>query len=171
MGKTIVLLDVDGVINWWVPWAARDDEELKEHWRSLTFVENLNSPYLLRAPVTVGPIVRKLVADHEVWWCTAWRHMANDFVSPLLDIPELPVIVDERSARGADWKLAEVVSMLTMLVDEERHVVWIEDFATSWLDPYALDALDQSAVHLIDTSEYGYLREEDLADLYEQGIL
>lgn len=157
--KTIVLLDVDGVVNWWSMTAVQSPEvdrhEIVDRWAVLI-------------PKGVPGLVRELVDRHDVRWCTAWREMANEYLVDILEIDPLPVLTDKGRARGADWKLDQVI---TLALEVENPIVWIEDFAQSWLDPHAVSAHLDGRVHLVDTSEAGYLRRGDLESLFEEGVL
>jgi hypothetical protein len=159
--KTTVLLDVDGVVNAWRNGIFGDDDVFSQ---ARVYMAN---GYRLCIPRHIPELVRDLTTRHTVHWCSAWRSEANRLVSPLLGIGPLPVVTDRFYARGADWKLDEVIRLLEKVSGE---VVWIEDFAASWYAPLSVKVLE-GRVHLVDTSEFGYLRQEHLQHLFEEGVL
>lgn len=159
--KPIVLLDVDGVINWFDsmpplllalhgldPMPPPDD--LVDH-------SPVNG-YTMRISEESAAVVRALVEVAEVWWCSTWRHDANRFVAPLLGIrDDLPVIDDHTYRRDAEWKIRQVEKHLGRWRTEGRQVFWIEDFSAAYSRPFQLDGVTQ-----IDTTPWGRLRWDDL---------
>lgn len=143
-----VLVDVDGVINWWKAGEGRPSVDIIQH----------GGVWIPQGMAALMAEVKALAS--ELWWCTAWRLQANDHISPLLGLPSLPVVMDKPPyGSGADWKAAEVERLLQR-GKLSTPVVWIEDFAQSWLDPYQALALEdrwRGEVHLVDTSEVGCL--------------
>ena len=67
----------------------------------------------------------KLLAEHyELVWATGWEDRANDSLSPLLGLPDLPVLGFDGAARfgSAHWKLGPI--------DEyagDRPLAWVDD--------------------------------------------
>lgn len=145
--RPIVLLDVDGVVNWDGP--GRIPKDLKKV---------LAGGWMVWLVPETVEAVKLLAASVDLRWCTAWREAANEYLLDHLGISPLPVIKDVRSARGADWKYEEVRALLNR---EERRVVWIEDFMGSWLNPGTPSLLVDEfgdRITLIDTTMEGCLR-------------
>jgi hypothetical protein len=73
---------------------------------------------------SAGDLLRRLLPYFELVWASGWEHRANEHLSPLLGLPELPVISFGPNARfgTAHWKLGPL----------ERHaggrpLAWIDD--------------------------------------------
>jgi hypothetical protein len=89
----LVLLDVDGVINYFdavlAVRIADDPEAMAKDWD----VDMIESHGLLVAiPRYKGELVRALAAASEVWWCTTWPRRAKDEIAAHFGIQPLPVI-------------------------------------------------------------------------------
>jgi hypothetical protein len=76
----------------------------------------------------MGEFVRALVDTTEVWWCTTWRHRANDEIARHLGIEPLPVVTDGEQSRSVSWKAAAARPLVENALAEGREVYWIEDF-------------------------------------------
>jgi HAD domain in Swiss Army Knife RNA repair proteins len=151
----LVLLDVDGVINYFdavlAVRMADDPAAMADEWD----VDMLESHGLQVAiPRYMGELVRALDAEAELWWCTTWRHRANDEIATHLGI-EAPVIDDGTDNPTIWWKEEAAREVVEQAVAAGRTVAWIEDFCgeTPGLD----------GVIYIDTTAPGHLRWSDLA--------
>lgn len=159
--RPVVLLDVDGVINWYdpIPPLLRTIHDLGPSPVPDDLVDY--SPvngYAMRITEETVTIVRNLVGVAEVWWCSTWRDDANRHISPLLGIPDdLPVIDDHTHRRDAEWKIRQVEKHLARWRSQGRQVFWIEDFAAAYPRAFDLDGVTQ-----IDTTIWGRLRWADL---------
>ncbi|RKE22852.1 HAD domain-containing protein [Streptomyces sp. TLI_171] len=81
MGKPLLYLDVDGVLN---PVFPHPDDGFDPH--TLLGYSVLLSP-------RHGEWLRELAAHYELVWATTWEEQANAHIAPLLGLPELPVVV------------------------------------------------------------------------------
>lgn len=88
--KPFIALDIDGVLN------ALSLGPLPEGWGDLMVCrsEGRERPRLfrLRLAPSHGQKLMQLAADTDadLVWCSRWQEMANDLMSPLLGLPELP---------------------------------------------------------------------------------
>ncbi|MEY9859082.1 hypothetical protein ABH935_004709 [Catenulispora sp. GAS73] len=82
----------------------------------LTLLGKPDSPALAALPYTLV-------------WATTWEQEANEYIGPVLGLPELPVIVwpDDRvePADGVFWKTPEIVAWA-----DGRPFAWIDDQIT-----------------------------------------
>ncbi|MFJ4675087.1 MULTISPECIES: HAD domain-containing protein [unclassified Kitasatospora] len=81
MGKPLLYLDVDGVLN---PVFPSPDDDFDAH--TLLGYSVLLSP-------RHGDWLRELADRYELVWATTWEERANEHIAPLLGLPELPVVV------------------------------------------------------------------------------
>lgn len=144
--RPLLLLDVDGPLN---PYAAKPERRPDGY---ATF--RMRPPSWLASPAALRPYGRPRAAEYvrplRVWldpghgsrlralpfdlvWATTWMHEANQFIAPVLSLPELPVIewpsVDphRQDPEGLHWKT--------------RHVAaWARGRAFAWVDDELTDA-------------------------------
>lgn len=160
VSRPIVLLDVDGVINFWGV-DAPAPEDVRKYRTQVAEVWIV--PETLEA-------VKVLFEKAEVWWCTAWRDLANNYLTQILEIPRLKVIQDEAWARGAEWKYEEVRALLNDPAHADRSFIWIEDFIGSWRNPGTVHLLIDEfgdRIKVIDTTWKGHLTREHLEGVFD----
>ncbi|MGW4379510.1 HAD domain-containing protein [Kitasatospora sp. NPDC004531] len=80
MGKPLLYVDVDGVLN---PVFPHPDEDFDSH--TLLGYSVLLSP-------RHGEWLRELADHYDLVWATTWEFEANRYIAPLLGLPELPVV-------------------------------------------------------------------------------
>ncbi len=117
---SLVLLDVDGVIN--------DLGSLYGQSRPWKVHQVPSNGFVLHVPDYMPSLIRDLVATADVWWCTTWRDRANNELASFLEIERLPVIDDGSHSRSVDWKPAAAHAIAQTALDSGREVFWIEDF-------------------------------------------
>ena len=93
--RPLILLDVDGVVN--DLGAARG---VSRRW--VCDVVRSHG-YDLYVPDFMPSLIGHLARVAEVWWCTTWRHRANDELAAHLGVGPFPVVDD-----GSDDGTAEV---------------------------------------------------------------
>jgi hypothetical protein len=71
-----------------------------------------------------GTRLRRLLPHFDLVWATGWEHRANEHLSPLLGLPELPVLRFGPDARfgTAHWKLGPIGEYAA-----GRPLAWIDD--------------------------------------------
>lgn len=152
----VVLLDVDGVVNYWGGKPTAKTPDVVKHGG-------------LWIPRGMDLLIKDLsAAVDEIWWCTAWRDQANNLVSALIGLPHLRVITDSYPhGHGADWKAIEVRKLLQR--DDfdgwDRKYIWIEDVIQSWTTPglvWDLQKQFPGRIRVVDTSDAGCLTREHL---------
>jgi len=134
------MLDVDGPLN---PFGAMPDDRpdgYEEHiimppsWAALEEARIAASPRVrepVPLPVWLNPNhgARLLDLPFELVWATTWEAEANDFIAPLIGLPELPCIAWQTPrpvprGRGC-WKTPEIVAWAA-----GRPFAWIDDEIT-----------------------------------------
>ncbi len=106
--------------------------------------------YRIHVPDYTRALIRRIVENAEVWWCTTWRHRANDEIATFLGIGPLPFVDDGSAIRSVDWKAAAARPLIDRALAERREVYWIEDF---YGEPLVGEV--PSAVRFIDTAPDG----------------
>ncbi|MFV2017218.1 HAD domain-containing protein [Micromonospora sp. LOL_023] len=121
--RPYVFLDVDGVL---IPFAARTTGRSPSPHRA-AHRDSIGNPLLERVDPDDGR--RLLALDCQLVWATTWLAEANDVISPLLGLPELPVVPwpdsDDEPPRGVHWKTAFLTRWAA-----GRTFVWLDDEIT-----------------------------------------
>jgi len=119
----LLFLDVDGTL---IPYDGSTLAGSADVWAGRQ--EQVN-PNLGRINLSLGP--RLLALPAELMWATGWMHEANEVISPLLGLPQLPVVELEEPQMDAaqlyplNWKTETLVE-----VAAGRPFVWIDDEIT-----------------------------------------
>lgn len=123
-GRPWVLLDVDGVVNLGLFLSSAERGRL--HGRDGWYSGRAGEPHDYWATRIVlnrawGPMIREIAAaGAELAWATRWRDAANMWISPLLGLPELPVVPvssDDRQLKA--WAAVDFT--------QGRPWAWLED--------------------------------------------
>jgi hypothetical protein len=141
--RPMLMIDVDGPLN---PYAAKPTRRpdgytthrlLPPNWAaeqrslltSLGMSDRRVQPLRVWLNPDHGPALAAL--PFELVWATTWEHEANEYIAPVLGLPELPVITwtETRSEAeaGVYWKTPEIVT-------------WVEGRAFAWIDDEITDA-------------------------------
>jgi hypothetical protein len=74
--------------------------------------------------LAAGERLRRLAELYDLVWATGWEDRANDSLSPLLGLPELPFLRFDGAARfgSAHWKLSPLDGYA-----RGRALAWIDD--------------------------------------------
>ncbi len=120
--KPLILLDVDGTINVITSAFRRKHLVYHEGWVTQK-VHLLYGIYRLTADPTLGARLCALAQETnaELVWATTWEWDANRYVSPLIGLPELPVLPVENCYN----KAATVVP-----ATNGRPFIWFDDDAS-----------------------------------------
>lgn len=92
----LVLIDVDGVVNLGLFLSSAERGRLRG--RDGWYSGRAGDPHDAYATRIVlnrawGPMIRSIAeAGAQLAWATRWRDYANEFIGPLLRLPELPVV-------------------------------------------------------------------------------
>lgn len=145
----LLLLDVDGPLNpfrqitrkGYLPPKARQGEqpfEYQKHFlRPPGWETGMALPVLLSAQM--GAELARLQDCFTLVWATTWEDAANELLSPILGLPELPVITwpDEQAewnspgGRRGSWKTPHILRWLdrhgTGADGRHRPWVWVDD--------------------------------------------
>ncbi|MFD5320033.1 hypothetical protein [Streptomyces sp. NPDC127098] len=134
MSRPVLYLDVDGPLN---PYAAPPQQPplgfsvhrmLPESW--IAQHPGKPRPYVKPLRVLLNPEhglrLRELSALYDLVWATTWSTEANEFIGPILDLPDLPVLdlPAERaeSSHGGSWKTRYVIAHAA-----GRAFAWVDD--------------------------------------------
>jgi hypothetical protein len=127
-GRPLLFLDVDGPV---IPFGATRQQYPDGYptypAKSMSPEAEAN-PLLARVNPALGP--RLLALRCELVWATTWESEANECVSPLLGLPELPVVawpepIGEPEWGGVHWKTRALVEW-----SGGRPFVWVDDEIT-----------------------------------------
>lgn len=109
----LFLLDVDGVLN---PFAALScPEGYTEH-------DLIPGGAPVRLCTVHGAWLRELATRFEIVWATAWGAEANRLLSPLLELPSMPVIGFPPIPFHPAEKLAPIIRYAG-----DRPLAWVDD--------------------------------------------
>jgi hypothetical protein len=113
--KPLLAVDVDGVIS-----LFGFDEPPDREIARFELVDGM----VHCISIAAGERLKRLAEDYDLVWATGWEDRANDSLSPILGLPELPFLGFDGAARfgSAHWKLGPL--------DEyagARALAWIDD--------------------------------------------
>jgi hypothetical protein len=155
--QPILLIDVDGPLN---PYAAKPTQRpdgytthrlLPQSWvaEQRSLLTMLGMPNKRVKPLRVwlnpdhGPALAAL--PFALVWATTWEHEANEYIGPVLGLPELPVITWPESRTEPDgglyWKTPEIVAWAA-----GRPFAWIDDEITDADQDWVRDRHDGPAL-------------------------
>lgn len=119
VGRPLILVDIDGVLNVVASSAQRRRLRHHEGWRQQR-VELPEGQFLLFWNPAVAPLLLQLAAETgaELAWGTTWEQDANLVVGPLMGLPELPFV----PVAGFPHKASAVVPWTG-----GRPFVWFDD--------------------------------------------
>jgi hypothetical protein len=131
--RPLLLLDVDGPLNaFGGPYSGRPapDGYQMHRIRDRSFTDKHGRPWVqggLRLWLNPdhGRMLLALADMVELAWCTAWRETANQYISPTIGLPELPVVaLPDGWQRVTDsiWKRPGVDAFAT-----GRALAWFDD--------------------------------------------
>jgi hypothetical protein len=119
----LLFLDVDGTL---IPYDGSMLAESADVWAGRP---QPASPNLNRINLALGP--RLLAMPVELMWATGWMHEANNVISPLLGLPQLPVVeLGEPEMDVAEWYQLNWKTETLVEVAAGRPFVWIDDEIT-----------------------------------------
>jgi hypothetical protein len=132
--RPLLYVDVDGVLNPYAAKAHRRPEGYGTHrpmppsWVGGTDAmgRKVKSLRVWLNP-SHGPALLALTDRFELWWATTWQHEANEFIGPLIGLPELPVVewtgpMFGNGPDGTFWKTTQLVEHAA-----GRPFAWIDD--------------------------------------------
>jgi hypothetical protein len=133
VSQPLLLIDVDGVLNsFGGPYGGRPapDGYIQHRLRDRSFTDSDGRPWVqggLRVWLNPahGPMLLALADRFELAWCTAWRETANQYISPVIGLPELPVVPlpdGWQTLTGTHWKWPGVWDYAA-----SRPLAWLDD--------------------------------------------
>ena len=103
-----LLLDVDGVIDPYLSSNRRSHKIYHDGWYA-----RKTWPFGYEQRVCINPVIRRWLrtlvneTNVELAWCTTWQAEANKWISPLLDLPDLPfvpnAVKDHKALEAVPW--------------------------------------------------------------------
>lgn len=148
--KVKLFLDVDGVIN---------------HWPSDFPTEfPVKSATCMRYQITYhAPIWKELAAlDVDITWLTTWCELANEWISPLINFPELPVLGSRKELEWDNsswWKLDQIRDL-----NLTEPFIWIDDELGHYRE-YIYNTWDNIPPEHLFISPKGSFNNQDLDDV------
>ncbi len=158
MTKPLLLIDVDGPLNaCGGPYSGQPapDEYTVYRLRDRSFTDPDGNPWAeggLRVWLNPGhgQMLLALADRFELAWCTAWRETANEFVAPVLRLPELPVVPlpdGWQELTDTHWKIPGVEAYAA-----GRALAWFDDeFKPAdfeWAEKRTADGAPTLVVHI-----------------------
>ncbi|TDP29844.1 hypothetical protein [Nocardia ignorata] len=135
MAKPLLYLDVDGPLN---PYAAKPERrptgyDTHRLMPAAWLERHPNTPPDRVKPLRVwlnpahGPALLALADVFELVWATTWEHEANEFIGPLIGLPELPVVEwaegrPKVNRAGVYWKTPQLIEHAA-----GRPFAWVDD--------------------------------------------
>ena len=136
--RPLLLVDVDGVLS---PYAAESCPR--------GYVEHHLFPG--EVPVRLcndhGRLLRELAKTYDLVWATGWGDEAPRLISPLLGLPEFPVI----SFPPVPFDFREKLSAVRSFVGE-RPKAWIDDMISSEAELWARERAEPTLLIRVDPS-------------------
>lgn len=123
--RPLLFLDVDGPL---IPFGGTP-EQYPEGYPTYAPAEAGANPLLARVNPALGP--RLLALPCDLVWATTWESEANESLSPLLGLPDLPVVTwppepsYEDVPRGLHWKTRPLLDW-----SGGRPFAWLDDEIT-----------------------------------------
>lgn len=138
VGRPLLLLDVDGVLN---PYgAARPPAGYADH-----------DLFAGEEPVRVNPLHGAWIAQAgsilDVAWASSWNEEANTLLAPLLRLSPLPVVTMPAPPFHADEKVTVVAAYA-----QQRPVAWIDDLHSARAYRWAADRTSATLLVTTDPS-------------------
>jgi hypothetical protein len=120
--RALLFLDVDGTL---LPYGGARLPSALGEWDDR---QDMSNPQLAKLVPEHGPLLLALPCD--LIWATAWMQDANEVISPLLGLPQLPVAdlpeaPEEDDAGVLHWKTRALVD-----VAAGRPFAWVDDEIT-----------------------------------------
>lgn len=133
MTKPLLLIDVDGPLNaFGGPYANQPapDGSIQYRLKDRSFTDSDGRPWVqgglrIWLDPNHGPMLLTLADRFELAWCTAWRETANEFISPVIGLPELPVVPlpdGWQTVNEYHWKIPGVEEYA-----DGRALAWFDD--------------------------------------------
>jgi len=125
--RPLILIDVDGVLNPWIRHdLARQQPpfcDCHSGWVQTHARPHGGGKFTLLLNPAHGPMLLDLAADTdaELAWGSTWEHHANQWIGPLVGLPELPVGV----THGGTFKADTLIPWC-----DSRPFVWFDDDET-----------------------------------------
>jgi hypothetical protein len=168
LNRPLLMLDVDGPLNPFLASPADLGDYTEHSMKPPSWIAQHDAPAALVAPLTVwlnpghGPALLEL--DFELVWATTWVEDANEWIGPVLGLPELPYVSWPQPRPAGSllhWKTQSILDFAA-----GRPFAWVDDEIRAqdreWIEErYPADAL----LHTVDASRG--LRELDFQSLAE----
>jgi hypothetical protein len=134
VSRPLLYLDVDGPLN---PYAAKPERRPAGYTTHRMkppgwLAQHPGEPAAYVKPLRVwlnpghGRHLLALGSRYELVWATTWGHDANDWIAPVLGLPELPVVdwppTREQAPDGTFWKTRHLVAHAA-----GRPFAWLDD--------------------------------------------
>ncbi len=125
MTRPLLFIDVDGVLNPESTSSGRRPEGYETHrMRPSGWDSPRQKPLRVWLNPAHGPQLLSL--PYDLVWATTWMHEANEWISPHLGLPELPVVTFHKKFMwplgGHHWKTRELVEYAA-----GRPFAWLDD--------------------------------------------
>lgn len=150
--KTLLLLDVDGVL---IPWQAKTAPPDYQWFELQHRVGGTDTKEASLLSPSLGTRLSRLGERFQLVWATGWEHEANRVLAPILGLPELPVIEFPRDEDGTFVKLVTVSK-----IPSSTSVIWLDDELTESAKEWARTRAGKTL--LVDVDPSTGLTHEDL---------
>lgn len=153
-----LLLDVDGVLN-----VFNKSQNQKLYARHAVVVDGLRFPIKMRH--ALSDWIFELTEHFVPVWCTMWNDAANEYLCPLLELPELAVLPCSYREIPRDLGCHAKVASIEQYVPQDRALAWVDDEVRQRDKDWAYLRNEKTPTTIVKTDERQGLRRDHVDKL------
>jgi hypothetical protein len=130
--KPLILLDVDGVINYYYAFFNKTDNDYSNRKKYNIKNETLHDDIIYDKYLYYSPTIVKTINEWsdkaEILWLTSWKESARTRLAPNIGLKDFECsILPERIEKYGRLPKCEAAYMNFLKNDEDRIIIWIDD--------------------------------------------